>query len=409
MAESISGVGTAIGAVALPLVAVVFLGAQPLEIGFLEAALWSPWLLFGLLAGVVVDRSNQRYLMITCDAVAAVAYGAVPIIAYMQLLNMPLLIAVALLAGTVNVFSQATRQTYPPTIVSDDKLPAANSALEASGSVTDFAGAPAAGVLIQFAGAVAGVGVNALSFVLSAFLLLISPRSERPAPSAQPEQVERVGLVGQLTTGMRLVLDDVWLRGSATAAAVANFAITGVGTLQALFLVRTIGLPPGWFGPMLMGEGLGGFLGAIYANRLASLLGTCRALLVGALFGPLLGSLVVFTHLGPSLAFFVVGSMLSTGAIVAGNVIFAIFRQRYIPAGLLGRTSSAVRVIAFCAAPLGALTAGVLAAIVGSRIAILMLFACGLIRGLLFLRAPWRTRRDLPTEPDANSALLQTL
>lgn len=331
MAETISGAGTAIGAVALPLVAVVFLHAPPLTIGFLEAALWAPWLFVGLLAGVVVDRSNQRELMMACDAIAALGYGAVAVIAYLHLLNMPLLIAVSFVAGTVNVFSQATRQTYPPTIVSDDNLSVANSSLEASDSVTGFAGAPAAGILTHFAGTLAGVGVNALTFFVSAFLLLISPPSERPFASGEAKENERVGLRAQVTTGIRLVLDDVWLRGSATASAVANFAITGVGTLQALFLVRAVGLPPGWFGPMLMGEGVGGFLGAVCANRLAGLLGTCRALVVCALIGPIFGCLVVFTQLGPSLAFFLVGSMLSTGAIVAGNVLFRSFVSGIYP------------------------------------------------------------------------------
>lgn len=409
MAETISGAGTAIGAVALPLVAVVFLHAPPLTIGFLEAALWAPWLFVGLLAGVVVDRSNQRELMMACDAIAALGYGAVAVIAYLHLLNMPLLIAVSFVAGTVNVFSQATRQTYPPTIVSDDNLSVANSSLEASESVTGFAGAPAAGILTHFAGTLAGVGVNALTFFVSAFLLLISPPSERPFASGEAKENERVGLRAQVTTGIRLVLDDVWLRGSATASAVANFAITGVGTLQALFLVRAVGLPPGWFGPMLMGEGVGGFLGAVCANRLAGLLGTCRALVVCALHWT---DFRVFGRIYPAgtlACIFPGGEHAVHGSDRRGECTFSIFRQRYIPIGLLGRTSSAIRVIAYRAAPLGALTGGALAAMVGSRIAILLLFMCGLIRGLLFLRAPWRTRRDLPTEPGANSRLLNSL
>jgi len=206
-------------------------------------------------------------------------------------------------------------------------------------------------------------------------------------------------LLADIRIGLRHVLADPWLRGSATAAAAANFAITGVGTLQALLLVRVVGLPAAWFGPVLVAEGVGGLLGALWVLRLASRLGTCRTLVVLGVGGPLLGSLIVFTGPGWSLAYFVVGAALSTAAVVGGNVVWAVFRQRYIPAALLGRVSAAIRVIAYAAAPLGALLAGVLATWIGVRGAIGVLFACGLVRGLLFLRRPWRTTRELPSSP----------
>lgn len=405
-AETISNTGTAVGAVALPLVAVVFLDASPLAIGLLEAAVWTPWLLFGLIAGVVVDRSNQRLLMIGCDALAAAAFALVPLTALLHALTVPLLIGVAFVAGAVNVFSQATRQTYPPVIVHDDQLPAANSTLEASESVTDFVGAPLAGLLTHLLGTVAGVAVNAASFLVSAALLLAGPRVERPAQ--QTEAQARVPLARQVAVGLRLVMRDPWLRGSATAAAVANFSITGIGTLQALLLVRTVGLPPGWFGPLLMGEGLGGFLGALFVTRMAARFGSCRTLVLLSIAGPVLGATLVLTHLGWALAFFVLGSFFFTAAIVGGNVLYAIFRQRYIPTHLLGRTTSAIRVISYSAAPLGALAAGVLSSAVGVRIALLVLFAVTLVRGLMFLRPPWSNLRDLPEVPAAGSELLSS-
>lgn len=395
-AETLSNTGTAIGAVALPLAAVVVLHAGPLATGALEAAIWAPWLAVGLLAGAIVDRADQRRLMIGCDLLAALVFALVPLAALLGVLSMALLVVVAFAAGVLNVFSQAARQTYPPLLVDDAQLEAANTWLQASESVSDLAGAPLAGVVTHLLGAVGGIALNATSFLASALLLVRSPPGRRTA-TAQAAPGALVGsLVADVRAGLGYVWADPWLRGSATAAAVANFALTGVGALQVLLLIRVVALPPAWFGPLLVVEGVGGLLGALSATRLAHRFGTCRTLVVLAISGPMLGSLVVLTRLGWSLGFFVVGAMSSTAAIVAGNVVWAIFRQRYIPAPLLGRASAAIRVIAYAAAPLGALLAGALATQIGIRAAITVLFTCALVRGLLFLRQPWRSARDLP-------------
>lgn len=54
--ESVSRLGSSVTSVALPLVAVVSLGAGPLAVGLLSGAVWLPWLLLGLPAGVWVGR-----------------------------------------------------------------------------------------------------------------------------------------------------------------------------------------------------------------------------------------------------------------------------------------------------------------------------------------------------------------
>lgn len=395
-AETISAAGTGIGAVALPVVAVAVLGAGPLAVGLLEAAVWAPWLAFGLLAGVLVDRAPQRPLMIVCDVAAAGAYLTVPVAAVTGVLGIGQLVVVALVAGSVNVLSEATRQTYPPLIVTDDHLPTANSSLQAAQSAAEVTAAPASGLLTHLFGAVAGITANALSFVVSAVLLLLvrtpdTLHDQGPAPRS-------TGIRDDVIAGLRIVINDPWLRTSATAAGLANFVLTGVGTLQALLLIRTVGVPAGWFGPLLLGEAVGGLAGAALAIRLGARIGTCRAVVLLAVTGPIAGLLIAATGPGVALTFFVAGSTASTAAIVGTNVLQAVFRQRYVPRDVLGRVTASTRVIAYSAAPLGALTAGTLAAAFGTRLAVASLLTVGVGRGLLFLGAPWRTARELPTD-----------
>ena len=77
--QAISSFGSAITMVAMPLVAVVALGASPLQMGGLSALTVLPHLLFGLPAGVWVDRLRRRKLMVRADFARAALLLTVPI------------------------------------------------------------------------------------------------------------------------------------------------------------------------------------------------------------------------------------------------------------------------------------------------------------------------------------------
>ena len=65
--QTISLFGSQVTLLALPLVAVLMLGATPVQMGLLGAAEYAPFLLVGLLAGVWVDRFRRRPILIWSD------------------------------------------------------------------------------------------------------------------------------------------------------------------------------------------------------------------------------------------------------------------------------------------------------------------------------------------------------
>src|SRR6266550_1519434 len=78
LAQSVSQVGTQITLLALPLAAIVVLGASPLEVGVLGAVEFLPFLLFTLPAGVWVDRLPRRRILIAADVGRAGILAVVP-------------------------------------------------------------------------------------------------------------------------------------------------------------------------------------------------------------------------------------------------------------------------------------------------------------------------------------------
>src|SRR5689334_11224691 len=101
--QTISQIGSRITRQAIPMTAVIVLGASPLEMGLLSGAVAAAVLLFGLFAGAWVDRLRRKPILIGTDLGRAVLLAAIPVAAAMHRLGMPLLYAVAALNGILTV------------------------------------------------------------------------------------------------------------------------------------------------------------------------------------------------------------------------------------------------------------------------------------------------------------------
>ena len=74
LASTVSDFGTYITGVALSVLVLVNLGGTPLDQGLVNAARWAPYLLFGLLAGIWVDRWQRRTVLIAGDLGRALSW-----------------------------------------------------------------------------------------------------------------------------------------------------------------------------------------------------------------------------------------------------------------------------------------------------------------------------------------------
>src|SRR5579859_8135968 len=79
--QTISKFGSHITYAAVELAALIVLGATPAQMGLLAAAMSAPVLVFGLVAGVWVDRVRRRPLMIAADLVRTVLLLTIPLAA----------------------------------------------------------------------------------------------------------------------------------------------------------------------------------------------------------------------------------------------------------------------------------------------------------------------------------------
>ena len=166
-AQTVSAFGDQITLLALPLLAVTTLGATAGQMGVLRAAETGPVLVVGLFAGVWIDRLRRRPILVAADLGRALLLLAIPIAAWLDLLQIELLYAVAVLVGACTVFFEVARQSYVTSVVRRDQLVDANSKLLVSHSAAEVVGPGFTGALVQIVGASTTILLDAVSFAVS--------------------------------------------------------------------------------------------------------------------------------------------------------------------------------------------------------------------------------------------------
>ncbi|HWE67844.1 MAG TPA: MFS transporter, partial [Acidimicrobiales bacterium] len=88
IASTVSGFGTYITTLAVQVLVVVTLHQQAAGVGLVSAARWLPYMLFGLVAGVLVDRSRRRPILVITDVGRGILLIAIPLLAFTHYLSL---------------------------------------------------------------------------------------------------------------------------------------------------------------------------------------------------------------------------------------------------------------------------------------------------------------------------------
>src|SRR4051794_22929579 len=149
---TVSLVGMQISGVARPLTAILALGASAGQLGVLGAARWLPYLVFGLLAGVVLDHVPRRPVLVVTHVGRALLLLSIPLAFDLGVLHLELVV-ISFGIGSLMIFSDAAYQSVVPSLVGPLELVGANSKLEGSRSMAQIVGPGIGGGLVQLLGA----------------------------------------------------------------------------------------------------------------------------------------------------------------------------------------------------------------------------------------------------------------
>ncbi|MEU4062837.1 MFS transporter [Streptomyces wedmorensis] len=399
-AQSLSQGGFVVLNLAMPLLAATSLHATPFQVSLVAASQTVAFLLIGLPVGVWVDRMRKRPIMIVADLARAVALGAVPVLWALDALTVAHLCAVAFVIGVATVFFDVADQSYLPHLVGSEGLVTANARLVVVDQTAAVAGPGIAGLIVQAVTAPVAVLVSAVAYVGSA---LCVARIKDPHPEPV-DRTPRDRLGRSILQGIRYLWDHPVLRWLlACSTTMTFFWSMGYGMLLVL-LAQDLGVPAVTLGLLFTAGGVGGLCATAVVRRVVDRLGDGRAVVLSVTLAAPCTLLAGFAGSGAGLAFVVCAQFAFAAGLVVYNVAQVSYRQRTVPAHLLGRVNATIRFFAWGARPLGVVLGGVLAEFYGTRSAVWAGATGTALASLWLLCTPLRGMRVL-AQPSSESSV----
>jgi MFS family permease len=251
-----------------------------------------PLFLFGPVAGVVVDRTDRRRVMIAADVLRAFLAAGFLLAQHFSSLPAIYMVGASLFAVSA-FFNAAKRATIPVIVTETDELLSANSLSASTTAATIAVGSALGGIVATFISRDLVFILNAVTFIASALLIsrirLPAKRSadETARPRAVGSSVSVASSQGRIASGLRRAFVEFreglrYVRRDGVLAAVFIVAAgwgLGNGVARALYSVFGARLgeqtAAGWaarprdFGisVLFVAMGAGGVLGAPVARR----------------------------------------------------------------------------------------------------------------------------------------------
>jgi len=327
-----------------------------LAVSLLGIVQFLPTLVFGLIAGALIDRWDRRRLMFTCDLGRSVCFGALALVVLLYGVRLEVLLAAVFCVATFStVFRPATNAAIPR-ILDPKDLTDGNGLLQGGSTIAQFVGSPIGGLLILTIGAAVGLAFNALTFAISGvmILLMVIPAGSRPAPSTPSGGRS---LLSEVADGLRFVRAQPALLTITVTAMASNFFLTIWGAFLVIYAGTHLHQGAAGFSALAAANTAGFAVGAILPARfhmdrapgwwLLPTWGSTGFFILGLAWTTSLGVAVGLTVCA--------GSLLSMG-----NTTWLSGVQRTVPDEYLGRYFATDEAGSFAMIPAGIALGGVL-------------------------------------------------
>ncbi|MFD4327016.1 MFS transporter [Nocardioides sp. NPDC058538] len=390
-ASTTGSFGSAVSTVAVQVLVVQVLVATPAEVGIVNAARVLPYAFLGVFAGVLIDRVRRKPLLVWSNAAQAVALLAIPVLWLADALSLPLLAAVLFVVGSLSVLEIAARQALLPRLVPRSALLSANARIDQGDTVAATSGPALGGGMVAVIGAPFTVLADALTCALGA-VLNARVRVAEPALPRRPSTPAEV--VGDIADGARFVYHHRTIAPHAISTHVWFVGNAMAMTAFAPFALREMGLGAVAYGVVLAFTGVGGLLGSLLAVRAGRRLGAGGATLLGFVVAPVAwGSSALAPPTVAGIVLLGAAQVLAGFGMGVGNANSLGYRQSVTPDDLQGRMNATIRSANRTCAVVGALAGGLVAQLLGLRLALWVAVALFVVAVVVVAGSPLRTAR----------------
>lgn len=383
-AASEAGTGIAFGA--LPLIAIVVLKVPEYQVSLLAAGAGLAAAVLALPAGPWIEFRRKRPIMIGADLSRFGALMTVPLAAALGVLSYPQLCLVAMVQAAGAIAFASASGAHLKALVAPADRPAATGRFEATLWTAFTAGPPIGGALTSALGPSITVGVDAVSYLLSA-LGVRSLRSPEKPPPVRPAGIERRQFA-EIAGGWRYIAGHRGMRALFLNAQVFGAPMVASVPLLNILMLRDLHFSAWQYGVAWGVPCMAGVLGSIALGSLTRRFGLRQVLLASGVMRAMWLGVLAFMPAGPGgLVLIVVIEFLALFGTGVFNPAFATYRMEHTEDGHLSRVIACWSISSRTIQPVGIVLAGALAAVAGVRPAILV---CGafVLASVFFL--PWR-------------------
>lgn len=367
LANTISSLGNNVATVAVAF-AILTTRHSAVDLGIVLAARLVPLAVLSVVGGAWADRLPRRAVMVASDLVRFATQGGFALVLLLPDPSLGAIVALQAVNGAATAFFNPAASGLVQEIVPAAERQSAWALLSASNNISSIVGPGIGAALIALAGNAWALGVDALSFGLSA-VFLIGVRVARREPDA------RRGLWREIGEGVREVTRRRWVGLEILSFSIFQFLpLAAYGVLGPLVVQRDYDGAVTW----ALVAGLAG-VGAVAGDVVALRIHPPRPLVVsnGVMIAclPLLVGLAV----GAPLAVLLVGGVLWGFALSLSDTLWLTTLQQHVPPNLMARVSSLDWMGSLALRPLGVAVLPLVAAGIGTPAVLIAVAAVTLV------------------------------
>jgi MFS family permease len=350
--QSVSLVGTWITRVATSWLVYRLTGSE-LLLGIVGFCGQIPTLLLTPFAGVFVDRSDKRRILLVTQVLSLVQSVLLAVLTLTNVITVAHVLILQLFQGAINAFDTPARQALVVDMV-EDRADVPNAIALNSSMVNGsrIIGPSIGGVIIAAVGEGWCFALDAVSYVavvISIVLMRFTPH----VASRQP-----VAVLRELSSAWHYVIDSIPIRSALLLLAIVSIAGVPYTVLMPAIAEQELHGGPNTMGILMAASGVGALFGGIYLASRSSVVGLGRVMLIGTLtFGVSL-MLFSFTHTvwlaAPLLACAGGGFIVQMAS--TNTIIQTIVEERF-----RGRVMAFYTMAFFGTVPIGSLLSGIAA------------------------------------------------
>lgn len=357
LGQMISGIASSITSVALP-IWIFSITESGAAVGLLEFFFFGSYLLIVPFAGILIDRSDRKTMMLVYDFLSLAGLAVLLVLQTAGLLQVWHLYISAVLQGIGSAFQSPSYAAAITTMVSKKQYVRANGLISLLYDFPGIFGPLLAGVMYLVIGLSGILAINLLAFVLSIGVLLIVdvPQPPKTAEGA----LSHNKFLDEAIYGIKYIFQRPNLLGLQLIFFTGNL-FSGIAlsaaVLYPMILLRT-GNNTQMLGAVQSASALASVLGGIFLTTWGGIKRPARAIILAWLISSLLG--MTLLGIGQVLVIWLIAVVVDSIFDPIVNVSMDSFLQAKIPPDLQGRVFSASDFISQAVFPFTPLVAGYL-------------------------------------------------